>query len=234
MLLRGQNQKILLNRHEKRDMSKRIDLAGKRFGRLLVIRYNHTDKGNAFWYVRCDCGNIKTIIGKLLKNGESKSCGCLRVELATNASTKHGMANSPENVSWQNMLQRCHNPKNNSFGDYGGRGIRVCERWKSFENFFADMGKRPAGMTLERKDNGGDYEPGNCCWGSRKVQNNNKRNNVIIIHNGKSRNIAQWAKETGIAYATMLYRYRRGLSKSLIFKKRRLKTNECRQKSGMQ
>ena len=111
--------------------------------------------------------------------------------------------------SWDTMIQRCTNPKNDNYRNYGARGIRICERWLTFVNFLADMGKRPARLTLERIDNSRGYEPGNCEWVTRKQQLNNRRGNVIVEYNGKTLTLAQWAELLGLDYMNLWYKYRR-------------------------
>jgi hypothetical protein len=123
--------------------------AGDRFGRLVVVERAGSRQGNALFACRCDCGNVKVVRGADLRYGATRSCGCLSREL----STKHGMWNSPAYKSWTSMLQRCEDPKHKSYQRYGGADVTVCERWHSFENFYADLGARPAGTTL-----GGDSD----------------------------------------------------------------------------
>lgn len=149
-------------------MPSRINMTGRQCGRLTVIersqRANAT--GAIFWRCRCECGNEIEASGVLLRNGQTRSCGCLHIT--------HGMTLSPEYRVWRSMHQRCTNPKHVRYERYGGRGISVCERWNSFENFFADMGARPAGLTLERIDNHKGYGPGNCKWATWSEQNRNR------------------------------------------------------------
>ena len=120
---------------------------------------------------------------------------------------RHGMTGTPEHNTWQSMLQRCTNQRLASWHRYGGRGIRVCERWQVFENFLADMGKRPSEMhSLDRIDNDGDYEPGNCRWATSEVQNANKSTNVHIELDGRRQTLAQWAREIGITVQALTFR----------------------------
>lgn len=163
-------------------MAQPLNLIGRRFGRLIVVkRAESTAEGRTLWLCRCDCGKEKVIRGKHLVNGAIRSCGCLHIEVLREQSLKHGATRgygkTPEYESWTCMKNRCFNPKRKSFKDYGGRGIRVCARWlNSFENFLADMGRRPGpGYSIDRKNNDGDYEPGNCRWATSEEQNNNRR-----------------------------------------------------------
>ena len=154
---------------------RRLDLTGKRFGRLFVLSYSHTVKpGYAYWLCRCDCGTLRSVVACNLSRGITKSCGCLRASPLSHGHTSGGR-HTPTYRSWYAMIQRCTNPRNHKYRDYGGRGISVCKRWRSFENFLADMGERPAGLTLDRRDNDGSYEPGNCRWATSHEQARNKR-----------------------------------------------------------
>jgi hypothetical protein len=151
------------------------NLTGRRFNRLLVLSHAANKGGRTHWLCRCDCGAEKTVDGGSLVSGNTKSCGCLTVEAAKQRLTTHGRTGSPEHWSWFAMRVRCNNPKSIQFHNYGGRGIRVCERWlNSFENFLADMGRRPPDTTLHRINNDGNYEPGNCIWATRKEHELNK------------------------------------------------------------
>jgi hypothetical protein len=150
----------------------KIELSGRRFGRLVVRAY----AGAKRWDCVCDCGSHTVVWGGHLRRGETKSCGCLHRELAKACATKHGMYGTREYRSWQGMKQRCCNPEHVAYESYGGRGITVCEEWRlSFEAFFADMLERPPGTSLDRINNDGNYEPGNCCWSDAKQQAENRR-----------------------------------------------------------
>ena len=150
---------------------RRIDLTGKRFGRWRVLAY----AGRSRWFCRCDCGVRGDVDGQSLRDGSSKSCGCLSRELVKARGTKHGMYGSPEYRSWISMKGRCLNPRHVYYENYGGRGISVYKEWLSFEAFFADMGTRPEGCSLDRIDPDGNYEPGNVRWANSKQQIQNRR-----------------------------------------------------------
>lgn len=147
-----------------------IDISGKRFGRLLAIGFSYrNDHGEAYWNCKCDCGERVVVRLSHLKRSECTSCGCLRKEILSLKSFKHGhYANglnngSPTHICWMNMIKRCSEKKNTSFKNYGGRGIKVCERWRIYENFLCDMGEKPSPEhSIGRISNSGHYEPSNC------------------------------------------------------------------------
>lgn len=157
-----------------------IDLTGRRYGRLVVIRFGHRgSRRQSFWLCRCDCGAEVEIPSGNLKSGGSRSCGCLRREVTAANWTTHGHANnssrSPEYESWAAMWARVRGRTGRRLVDYNLRGITVCERWKSFDAFLADMGQRPPGTSLDRIDNNGNYEPSNCRWATSSQQVQNRR-----------------------------------------------------------
>ena len=162
-------------------------------------------------YFKCGCGKV---FSKRLKCA-GKSCGCLQRASAKKVCGEnfrtHGKRRRPEYNVWAGMKQRCFNENARFYELYGGRGITVCDRWKdSFENFYADMGPRPTGTTIDRIDVNGDYIPENCRWVADKTQQNNRRNNITLTHNGEGRTMSEWADRLGWSYMTIALRYNRG------------------------
>lgn len=188
--------------------SKFIDLTGQKFNRLTVVKY-HGKIGAAkaiAWVCSCDCGKALIVSSASLKSGKQKSCGCLRKEFKV----VHGGYKLRAFRIWASMKQRCLNPEANGYSDYGGRGIKVCEAWLEFANFLADMGEAPAGMSIDRIDVNGDYEPGNCRWVTGKTQGQNRRNNHILTAFGQSKSLAAFADEYKLEYNTLVRRVKQG------------------------
>lgn len=178
---------------------------GERFGRLMALHLlPRTGKGSGNcprWYCICECGNTFVTIAGSLRNGGTRSCGCLARELkeAGGPRRTHGQSGSAEHGSWRGMLGRCRNPTDKKYPRYGGRGIQVCERWLSFENFLADMGQKPSlRHSLDRIDNDGNYEPGNCRWATDIEQANNRPVAKLLTYNGQTKPLGIWARELGI------------------------------------
>lgn len=210
-----------LHRETSARQCKREDLTGQRFGRWVVVEFGDLRGTHKFWRCKCDCGTEKAVDGKSLKRGISESCGCLRSEIAseraTRRMTRHGAAKTgeitPEYCAWSAMIERCRNPNHVQYHDYGGRGIGVCERWMAFENFIADMGLRPSRRhSIDRIENSGGYEPGNCQWATKQEQERNKRTNRIIEFMGESHPLVVWCERLDMNYHCVLGRLRLGWS----------------------
>ena len=157
------------------------------------------------------------------KDGPTRSCGCLRLQMAREQSA-HSMVKTPPYLVWRNFRSRCDNPKNPKFKDYGGRGITVCGRWtNSFEDFWEDMkdGYEP-GLYLDRIDNNGNYAPGNCRWITPRVSTENRRNAILVTFEGESMNLSEAARRSGIDYSIPFDRFKRGVPESQLFVKGRI------------
>lgn len=179
------------------------DFLGQRFGRLTVIAKITRDK----WLFRCDCGKEKVINCYNVRRGKSQSCGCLHRERNSAAHWRHGLSKHPLMSVWQDMKDRCQKPNDKRYLHYGGRGIKVCERWLAFENFYADM--QPTyqrGLSLDRIDVNGNYEPSNCKWATQTEQIANRRNSRLIDTPWGRITIGAAAKKMGLSYVPMMYR----------------------------
>ncbi len=179
-----------------------IDRRDERYERLLVIDRapNASAKDtNARWFCKCDCGKPVIAYGQDLASGRIKSCGCLSADRAR----KHGASKTQLYRVWVAMRSRCRTPSDCAYKNYGGRGITVDPRWEEFSVFLADMGPRPKGATLERKDNDGPYSKDNCRWATHREQHNNKRTNRMLTAFGRTQTVAQWAAETGLPWTTI-------------------------------
>lgn len=195
-------------------MAGRIDLIDQKFGRLLVKKLVGKNKWNNLVYeCLCDCGKKVPVASGALRRGSTQSCGCLQKERTSEASLVHGGSKnhkaSKEYEAWKKIKARCLNSKTKGYENYGGRGIKICDRWlepngQGFKNFLEDMGKCPGpSYSIERKDNDGDYCPENCVWATRKEQANNTRRNYYITFEGVTKTLTQWAEETGIHWSTL-------------------------------
>jgi len=191
---------------------KRIDIVGKKFARWTVVSYAGTHPTNpktgSMWLCRCDCGTERVMARQYFAYGKTTSCGCYRKEQATS----HGLTDTPEYSVWRAIRYRCYDPSYEHYDRYGERGITVCERWiESFDNFLADMGKRPdSTYSLERKNNNGPYSPDNCEWATKTTQVRNRECTVSVTYNGETKTLAEWAEQLGMklqSLRTRLYQY---------------------------
>jgi hypothetical protein len=182
---------------------------GQRFERWTVLQLGERAGSHPAALCVCDCGTERIVRTELLRIGKSKSCGCYRDA----AATTHGRSHTSMHNIWLAMRRRCYLPSDGSYERYGGRGIKVCDRWQIFENFLADMGERPSDKhSIERENNEGNYEPGNCIWAVKLVQANNTRSNVYYTLDGETLTLAQWARKCGMNYKTVHARIKRGWS----------------------
>jgi len=176
------------------------DLVRSRFGRLIVLSFEGRNRGTKpYWRCLCECGNETVVLGRHLISEGIKSCGCLRKERLF----VHGMTGTKIYKVWRRLRQRCNNPKESRYHRYGGRGIKVCERWEKFENFYEDMGDVPDGRTIDRIDNDGDYEPSNCRWATSKEQARNRVSNRLMTYKGETKILTEWAEIFGISSHTL-------------------------------
>lgn len=181
--------------------------AGDKYGEWTVLEFSHkTSKGGDLWLCKCKCEVVKPVRMHSLLNGRSKSCKSCANKAKT-CNITHGLTNSPTYSSWKGMKERCTNENNKKYDYYGGRGVTLCERWHSFNNFLEDMGEKPEkNWHIDRIDVNGNYEPGNCRWITLAENNRNKRTNVVLEFNNESKCLAEWSRETGVS--SQLFRYR--------------------------
>ena len=189
------------------------NLKGINFGRLIPRKISGRDEVSrcVIWECICECGNIVEVKSNSLTTGNTKSCGCLQKDRATKSNKSriiHGKCDTKLYRTWTHMKDRCLNSNDKSYDDYGGRGIKIYGKWLEFKNFYkwAIKSGYGVGLTIERIDVNGNYCPENCTWATRKEQNNNKRDNVILEHKGKKKTLAEWADEIGMNYNTLYNR----------------------------
>jgi hypothetical protein len=204
-----------------------IDLVGKKFGRLIVLeRIDDINGKPTRWLCRCNCNKKITVLGYNLKNGNTKSCGCLKIRHGHRTIT----ITSPTYQSWRDMIQRCTNLKYKQYHYYGGRGITVCKKWRnSFEIFLEDMGETPKGCQIDRINNDGNYCKENCRWITPKKQARNRRNNLYKTYKGKTQLVIEWAEEYNIPYGVLsirLYKLGWSMEKALITSVKQYKKGE--------
>lgn len=198
-------------------MPARKNLAGCVFGRWTVVDYACSSGQGAMWNCECECGTQKAVHASSLMSGKSVSCGCFMRDDLSRRAKRHGHntkreGQSPTYRTWRAMLRRCNDPAHTSYSNYGGKGIRVCDEWSSFDKFLEDMGERPEGKTLDRIDGDGFYSKDNCRWMDMQEQANNRVNNHHLQFQGKSLTIAEWSRELGINVNTIRVRLLRGKS----------------------
>lgn len=192
----------------------RIELSGQRFGRLIageaVLVKGRTQQKLHYMCI-CDCGKSCLVNAQNLRRGMARSCGCLRAEIRKTASLVHGMSRTSIHNTWSSMMQRCYDQKCKAYPDYGGRGIKVCDSWHDFRNFYADMGEPPQKyLTLDRINNDGGYEPGNVRWATRREQANNRRSNRMLEFDGKCMSATEWERFLGFPKGLVIQRLSNG------------------------
>lgn len=194
----------------------KINLVGLKFERLQIIEDLGTSGGRRWVKIKCDCGNVKDSLLQSLKSGATKSCGCLNKELTSKRSIRHGLwRKHPLYIVWDSMIQRCYNPNNNSYNSYGGRGVHICEEWKVDFTVFYEWAKDKwqKGLQLDKdiitKGNK-IYSPTTCCFVTRRKNQRNRRNNIMLEYGGKIQSMADWADEINIGYDTLRYKIKRG------------------------
>jgi hypothetical protein len=186
------------------------DFTGKVFGRLTVL-HRSTQSGRPKWVCKCSCGTMTTVRSDHLRSGCTTSCGCLNLEHSAQRGLRHGLSGTPEYNTWSAMIARCESEGNPAWSWYGGRGIKVCPRWRrSVVAFYLDVGPRPEGHSLDRIDNNGNYEPGNVRWATHREQMRNTSRNKLITAHGKTKTQLDWARATGIDPALIHRRLKRG------------------------
>jgi hypothetical protein len=202
----------------------REDVTGQRFGRLTALHFVERRKRATYWRFACDCGGVIDAWLPNAKMGRTRSCGCFRKETATAQAIRratHGKTHTPEYRSWSSLRGRCNNPNDKQYPDYGGRSIKVCERWNtSFDNFYADMGPRPAPRySVERIDVNKGYEPSNCCWIPCSEQTRNTRANVRLTLFGQPMILADLALMVTLHASTVSRKLAKGLTPEEIYQR---------------
>jgi hypothetical protein len=189
-------------------MTAAIDLTGHKYGRLSVVRlHGRTQHGDKRWLCRCDCGNEKIVQGNNLRNQHTMSCGCLNTE----THTTHGMYHTKIYKVWHGMKSRCVNRSHSAWEYYGGRGVEICQKWMDFEGFYEDMGcSYKDGLTIDRRNNDGNYCKKNCRWVPQEAQKRNTRHNVFLEYKGEVKCLKEWSEIIGLAYPMLQKRISRG------------------------
>lgn len=192
----------------------RKDLSGQTFGKLKVIEYSHTTNKRAFWKCRCECGNEHIAMGKYLICGDTRSCGCLVVEVTSSSHLTHGESRgsrTKEYRAWSGIKTRCYSHKNHKYPIYGGRGITMCDKWRlSYVEFLKDVGRAPTkSHSIDRIKVNGNYEPGNCKWSTPKEQARNTRRFFMVEVNGVSKMLSEWCEEYGQNYHLVYHRIKK-------------------------
>lgn len=207
------------------------DITNQKFGRLTAQKY----LGGGYWQCLCDCGKLTKSSTSNLIHNKHRSCGCYRNEVTSKRRKTHGLRGTTEYYTWASMIFRCFNKNSKFYKYYGGRGITVCEKWRKFENFLSDMGKKPTGMSLDRIDNNKNYSPENCRWATHLEQMNNRNISLKFTYNGEEKTVAEWAVIYKIKPNTLYHRLFKGLwnakdafEKPVRFRSKKLPRNHCK------
>lgn len=199
---------------------------GKKYNHWTILEKAESNKyGQAKWLCRCDCGNLRKLYLPYIKNGSSKSCGCCRREFLKNQNIKHGMSNSKIYNIWSSMKGRCYTKTQTAYKHYGGRGIRVCDEWLDKENGFmnfynwAMQNGYQEGLSIDRINVNGNYEPTNCRWVTKRTQSNNTRRNIYVIYNEENHTLKEWSDLLNLNYKAVFNRYQKGFSLQEVFYK---------------
>ena len=182
------------------------DLTNQKFNRLTVLKLAPKHKNKIAWLCRCDCGKTIIVLASNLTNNRTRSCGCLKMEKLLQRSTIHNQRHTKIYEVWKTLKQRCFNPTNISYKNYGGRGITICEDWKNnFSSFYEWSMKNgyKEGLSIDRIDNNGNYCPENCRWTDRKTQANNTRTNHFITFRNQTKTIAEWSRHFNLPYSNI-------------------------------
>lgn len=219
-------------------MWNRLELSGKRFGKLTVIKYSHTYNSKAYWLCLCDCGKQTTLNTSALKSGNTKSCGCLHAEIMTRIKTTHGLSKTAVYKKYLHMIERCYNTTDKNYHNYGGRGIVVCARWLGqggFSRFIEDMKIPESGLELDRINVNGNYEPENCRWVNHKEQCYNKRSNIHVTVFDITSVLKNICSILGMDYKTVHMRYKLGwpMTAALFATSRKLSTKDMLQRKSL-
>lgn len=198
-------------------MGKRIDIKGNKYGILTVLEYSHI----GWWICGCACGKTISRTGTKLRKGTITHCGCKGYK----GNTKHSMSNTSTYSSWQNMKSRCLNPKVHNYSNYGGRGITICNSWLNFDTFYKDMGDKPKGFSLDRKDSTKGYYKENCRWASDIEQARNRRSNRLITYKENVKSLAEWCEDYNLNYNSVKTKLNQGKDFSFIINKHLCKLN---------
>lgn len=202
-------------------MSKLIDLTGKKFGKLTVLKRAENNKHRQpQWLCKCDCGNETVVVGQKLRTGHTKSCGCIVYEQKPRLT--HGMTSTPLFTRWIGMKSRCNNPKNKKYNRYGGRGIKVCDEWENdfmaFYNWAISNGFEES-LSIDRIDNNKGYSPDNCRWATPRQQANNTRRNIIVERDGEKVTLSDLCRNLGLNYRLVLSRIESGMTVEMAISK---------------